>query len=81
MSIAPTKESKPDANQEEGKHDWFNLVLMRAQWVLETTYFNQPTGAPHTVCWSTNFFDAKTSFSVFFPSQMEKRKKKRKRKK
>ena len=58
MSIAPTKESKPDANQEEGKHDWFNLVLIIVQWVLETTYFNQQTGAPHAVCWTKIFLDA-----------------------
>ena len=33
-------------------------------------YFDQRTGAPHAVCWSKSFFDAKTTFSVNFYHKM-----------
>ena len=41
---------------------------------MTVVYFDQQTGAPQAFRWSKSFFDAKASYSVFFPSQMEKKK-------
>ena len=39
---------------------------------MDVVYFDQLTGAPHTVSWLKSFFDAKTSFSVFFRHKCKK---------
>ena len=37
---------------------------------LAVVYFEQPTGAPHTVRWSKSIFDAKTNFWVLLSHKM-----------
>ena len=42
------------------------VIKYVSYWAHTVVYFDQLMGAPHAVCRLKSFFDAKTTFSIFF---------------